>query len=170
MLLVIPHNSIDFWYISFGEKTTNAIIEAGNYYSVLYITPDMSISVIHIGFTLKNITMISHFNKYRCSYNETSDANHTIINNLINIERGILTRFNTKKRAVFRMPKVKEMSTMNCFVNMVGIDPSISVSALGPELNIIMKVSGVWETEDEYGLIFKFFVPGKMNMRSLGDI
>jgi len=167
MLLVVPHQRVDCWYISYGEKTSNAIIDNGNYYSVGYSTPDMSISVLHIGFTLKNMSMSSHFNKYRCIY--SSDIENTsTISNLEMIERGILAGFKTDRRPVYRMGKIKESNTLNCFVNMIGVEPTMAISTLVPNAMIIMKVSGIWETDTEYGVIFKFFIPGKLDSRELG--
>lgn len=163
MLLVISHTKFDPWYISFGEKTSNAIIQQGNFYSVQYSTSDMTISVLHLGFVLNNITMTSHFNKYKCTYNKRDAENISTISKLAEIEHSILSKakFITSKMPVYRMHKVMESNNLNCFVNLTGVSTTTGISTVVPELNIIMKIAGIWETEEEFGLIFKFFVPAK---------
>ena len=133
--------SIDNVY--FYEPIKNSIIENSSFIRLIYSNELMAINGIYIKIDFDNVTKTNDFSKQKITIN--INDNSKIINYIKSIESEILQKINIKrKRKIYKINEqlmtgyIKHLidnKYANCF---------------------ILKISGIWESENEYGLTFKF--------------
>jgi len=145
--------SIDNVY--FSEPIKNSIIENSNFIRLVYSNSLMTLNGIYIKIDFENIYKINDFAKHKITINP--NENQRIINFMRSIENDILEKYNienknqhnkihqTTKQKVYKINEqlmsgyIKHVVDTNKFGNF-----------------FILKISGIWESEKEYGLTFKF--------------
>jgi len=101
---------------------------------------------IYLQINLKIIRIDRFFNKYKCIFN--IEDNKEVIQRIHNIERYILEKIN-----------IKNKDPQFCIIKqlMFGF---IKIFVETPEKqnihSYILKISGVWDAEEEYGITYKF--------------
>lgn len=144
MNLVKTINQYDDKSLFFCEPIKNNIMNDGNYIRILYSTDNMVLNGIYLLVELYDITCEKFYNKYKCSFNI---VNHTdIINKLKIIEEEILKKYKTNK-----IPSYKIYEQIKC--GYIKIFADISNKQYS---SFILKISGIWETQQNYGLTYKF--------------
>ena len=133
--------SIDNVY--FNEPIRNSIIENSSFIRVIYSNELMAINGIYIKIDFDNVTKINDFSKQKININ--INDNLKIINYIKYIETKILEKINIEcKKKIY---KINEQ-LMTGYIKHI-IDNKCANS-------FILKISGIWESENEYGLTFKF--------------
>lgn len=129
----------------FCEPTKNNVMNDGNFIRILYSTPEMTLNGIYFIITLHDIVCEKYYTKYKCSFNVTT---HTeLIQQLQNIEESILYKYSVENKE----PQYKIYEQLrNGHIKLFG--------DIGnkPSAQFMLKISGIWETEDKYGLTYKF--------------
>ena len=147
MNLVLDYDQLNYKYIFFQEAIKNTVMDNSNFIRIIYSTDLFILNGIYVKITLNTKLIEKYFNKYKCSFN--IDANIDVINNLINMEKKILDIVNYKNKvACYRIKDQLLAGFIKMFISK-DHDPS--------NTNFIVKISGIWETKNEYGLTFKFF-------------
>ena len=127
------------------DPIKNNIMSEGNFIRILYSTSYITLNGIYIVITLNNITCEKYFSKYRCFFNMLSHKD--LLDKLQIIEENILNKY----RTVDKIPQYKiyeQIKNGNIKIfNDVG-NKSIC--------SFILKISGIWETQSNYGLTYKF--------------
>lgn len=135
------------YYVLFGEKTKNNIIDNSDFCNILYSTPIFSLNNIIVSFNLYDIFIENYFNKYKCTLNQynahTCDA-------LKQLEQNILFKYETTKQPVFKLSEQIEKKHIKLFSNVH------LYNSLYKDVSIVLKISGLWENDTEYGIIYKF--------------
>ena len=85
-----------------------------------------------------------HYNKYKYSFNV--NAHTDIIDKLKTIEESLLNKIKFNKKPCF---KIYEQ-----FVN--GNIKLFAESPSNKNMRVVLKMSGIWENEHNYGLTYKF--------------
>ena len=141
--------TIDNWndyFVLFGEKIKNKIIEKSDFCNLFYSTELGTFNNIILKISFKNVTIDNYFNKYRC-FNYT---NNPLIQTLLVVEQEILNKYNKKKQKNY---KLRQQLKSNCF-------KFFSTKPYGKQyksqFDVYIKLSGVWENEQECGIIYKF--------------
>ena len=133
--------SIDNVY--FYEPIKNSIIENSSFIRLIYSNELMAINGIYIKIDFDNVTKTNDFSKQKITININDNAK--IINYIKSIESEILQKINIqRKRKIY---KINEQ-LMTGYIKQL-IDNKYANS-------FILKISGIWESENEYGLTFKF--------------
>jgi hypothetical protein len=132
--------------IFFCEPIKNNIMNDGNFIRLLYSTHNIVLNGIFIYITFNEITVEKHYNKYKCCFNVNLCKN--LIDKIKIIEENILKKVNIYDK----IPQLKiyeQMSTGNI---------KIFCDATTPKTNssFILKISGIWENNFNYGLTYKF--------------
>ena len=148
MNIVLDINEFDINNVFFQKPITNTVIDNSDFIRILYSTDLMTLNGIYIKIKLniKNVEM--YYNKYKCIFN--TNENDTIINNLHIIENYILQRYKCNKN---KKNKIYEQLT-NCYVK-IFTENNIFTSDNMPN-DFTLKISGIWETDTEYGITYKF--------------
>lgn len=145
MNVILTHKQFNKNHIYFYEPIENTIMENSKFIKLVYSTEDIIVNGLYL---LMNISITSKENYFKkMKYNFDLNNNKELLGNLFRIEQEILMNYNIPK-------KTKKLS----------IYESLSTGSLKiypfPESNkssnnFILKISGVWENEREYGLTFK---------------
>ena len=133
--------SIDNVY--FNEPIRNSIIENSSFIRVIYSNELMAINGIYIKIDFDNVTKINDFSKQKITIN--INDNLKIINYIKSIEIEILEKINIERKK--KIYKINEQ-LMTGYIKHL-IDNKY-------ENGFILKISGIWESENDYGLTFKF--------------
>jgi hypothetical protein len=143
MNIVKNINQYDEDNIYFCEPIKNNIMNEGKFIRILYSTHNVVLNGIYLLITLNDITCDKYYNKYRCNFNV--NTNKDIIDNLKIIEENILKKIEIKK-----MPQLKIYEQLKNGNIKLFNDVNKSVGSF------ILKISGIWETQFNYGLTYKF--------------
>ena len=157
MLLSLTPEQFEENNIIFSEKTKNTILANGDFYRIYYSDKNMSLNGIFINFKLKRVLIEPYFNKVKCTFDYNS--NTVVINYLKNIEKKILGSLNNNNKNVYRIEEQLSNNFIKIFSELDQYKKKFD------EVDILLKISGIWHNKDEYGITFRFFFthPLKMN-------
>jgi hypothetical protein len=134
--------------IFFCEPTKNNVINEGNFIRILYSNHNFVLNGIYLLIPLNDIFCEKYYTKYKCCFN-TSSHSH-IIQKIQTIEENILKKYQTKnKQPQFKLYEQMNNGNFKIFTN-IGNQSVYS---------FVLKISGIWETQDKYGLTYKFSIP-----------
>ena len=149
MNIVKKFEQYDINNVFFCDPIKNNIINEGDFIRIIYSNQYFTLNGIYLLITFNNITCEKYFAKYRCFFNTA--AHKYVIDNLKIIEEKILEKY----EAINKTPQHKIYEQVNNgnlkIFNDVGNKSVCS---------FILKISGIWETQLNYGLTYKFI---KMN-------
>jgi hypothetical protein len=132
-------------YIFFCEPIKNNVMNEGNFIRIIYSTNNIVLNGIYLLITLNEITCDRYYTKYRCSFNVTNHKE--IIDNLKIIEEDLLKKCEIMdKNPQFKIHEQIKNGNLKIFSD-IGNKTTCS---------LILKISGVWETQNNYGLTYKF--------------
>jgi hypothetical protein len=144
MNLVKSIDQYDNKSLFFCEPIQNNIINDGNFIKILYSPPNMVLNGIYLLVNLYDITCEKYYNKYKCSFNV---LNHReIIDNLKIIEEEILKKYKTNKIPLYKIHEQLRYGYIKVFSDV----------EIKQQCSFILKISGIWETQQNYGLTYKF--------------
>ena len=138
--------------IFFCEPIKNNIMSDGNFIRIIYSTNTISLNGIYLLLNLNDITCEKYYNKYKCIFNTT--LHKDIIENIKIIEENILKKYNIKNKA----PQCKIYEQLK-----IGIIKLFNDIGNKPNGDFILKIAGIWETTNSYGLTYKFFKSTSIN-------
>jgi hypothetical protein len=117
----------------------------GNFIRILYSTNNFVLNGVYLLVTFNDIICEKYYSKYRCCFNVNSHID--IINNLKIIEEEIIKKYETANK----IPQYKIYEQLRN--GNIKIFTDIGNKTV---CSFILKISGIWETEDKYGLTYKF--------------
>ena len=135
-----------------GNKTSNNVME-GYFHRILYSSQYFTLNGVYCLFTLSNMKMEKYFQKMKCCFDY--DKNLKTINKIKMIENTILDKihFDTKKNKILRIAEQLKQG----FIKIIN---ERNYDNYGKSTNntkrILLKISGIWESSDSYGVTFKF--------------
>ena len=130
--------------VVFCDPIKNNIMNDGYFIRILYSTGIMTLNGVYLLINLSDIVCEKYYNKFKCTFNV---FNHKeIIENLKLIEEDILKKYKTDK-----IPSYKIYEQIKCgYIKIYSdIDNNSNTS-------FILKISGIWETQTNYGVTYKF--------------
>lgn len=131
--------------IFFQTPIKNTVIDNSLFIRIVYSTKDLVLNGMFMMVPLKICFVEKSYNKYKCSYN-IGDNQH-IISQIIALEKSILQKLNIQNKIMrFKISDQLKLGFIKLFSN----EPMKETNV------IILKISGVWENEMEYGLTYKF--------------
>lgn len=144
MNLVKTIDQYDNTNLFFCEPIKNNIMSDGNFIRILYSTPIIVLNGVYLFINLYDITSEKYYNKYKCCFNISN--NKDIIDNLKIIEEEILKKHRTDKTPLYKIYEQIKAGYIKIFVDVGNIQ----------QCSFILKISGIWETPNNYGLTYKF--------------
>ena len=131
--------------VYFCDPIKNNIMTEGNFIRILYSTPIFILNGIYLSININQLTIEKYFNKYKCSFDVYSHA--IIIDKIRTIEEGILRKINIRGK----IPQYKIFDQVR--------NGNIKIFSDNVEKNnnlFLLKIAGIWETDYNYGLTYKF--------------
>jgi hypothetical protein len=144
MNIAIPVEEFKINNIFFQDPIKNTVMNDSNFIRVIYSNELLMINGICIEFNLPIVNIDKSFNKYKCTFDYQLSRN--TIQNINKIEADILSKYGFKnKQAIFRISE----QLKNNVIKVTNIN-NININTF------LIKISGIWSTELEYGLTYKF--------------
>jgi len=117
----------------------------GVFIRILYSNDIITLNGIYILVDLNDITCEKYYSKYKCFFNVNTHKH--VIEKLKSIEESILKKYNNRdKIPQFKIYEQVKNGNIKIFTDIE--------ETVGPLF--ILKISGIWETNHQYGLTFKF--------------
>jgi hypothetical protein len=140
-MMVLTIDNFDIHNVYFGNTTKNNVISEGRFSHINYSTHYFSLNAIYLSIPLKMKSINSH-GKTKIFFKKKE--NEAIINKLKLIEEKLLENMSTKTQLKINQYLENEIIVV--------------YSKEKPNFSIILKISGIWETEEQCGLSFKFII------------
>lgn len=149
-------------FVFFCEPIKNNIIENSSFIRIIYSSSIVSLNGIYIKVKIHHNSTDKYYHKYKCFFD--IQQHKDIINKLKHIEETIIHKyfFNCNKK--IPQYKIYEQLTQGHIKAFTNID-TISSSTTNIAANnnndkisdtFLLKIAGLWETDNEYGLTYKF--------------
>ena len=146
--------------IYFGDSIKNTVIDDGIFKPIIYSTENVSTSGVYIIMPFKsiNIEYGSIANKYTYKLNTNDTTNRININKFIQLEKNILDDLfpDTNKIAQYKLTDQLSQGMFKLFD-----ERNVSLNDLIYNTTYILKISGIWETDTQYGITFKLLTYAK---------
>jgi hypothetical protein len=147
MNIVLNLDQYNEQFVYFCEPIKNTIMNDGNFIRILYSTNNVVFNGIYLLISLNDIICEKYYNKYKYIFNINSDEHIKIIEKLKNIEENILKNISIENK----IPQLKINEQLkNGYIKLF---QNIQTNEY---YNFILKISGIWETTNSYGLTYKF--------------
>jgi len=151
MLIALAPKQYNQNAIIFSDRVKNNILNDAHFYRLYYSDEHFTTNGLHIYFTLNNIKIEKYFNKIKCNFDKYKNVN--IVHFLKKLEVTILQCLptHTNKNLIYQIEEqlnnnfIKIFSNTECLTTFKNID-------------ILLKISGIWENSGEYGITFRFYV------------
>jgi hypothetical protein len=129
----------------FCEPIKNNVINDGTFIRIIYSTHNVALNGIYLLLTLNDISSEKYYTQYRCNFNVINHKD--IIDSLKIIEEKLLKKCEIKDK--IPQFKINEQLKNGSFKVFTDICNKVVCS-------FILKISGIWETQYNYGLTYKF--------------
>jgi hypothetical protein len=131
--------------IYFCEPIKNNVMNDGAFIRILYSTSNMVLNGIYILIILNDVVIEKYYNKFKCVFNVAMHKD--IIDKLKVIEDKILNMYNIPNK----LPQYKINEQLKNGNIKIFNDIEYKNNNL-----FVLKISGIWETQTNYGLTYKF--------------
>jgi hypothetical protein len=139
------NKNFDFKYIYLGNTINNRILENGKFTRIYYSTPLCSFNGIYLLLNFQDLEQSNINNTPNCKMKVCIKNNIHIIKQIQQIEETILSVTDIKNKK----------TTCNIYNDL--IKGLIKINYKYDYNKIMLKISGVWETEFSYGLSYKYY-------------
>lgn len=131
--------------VYFCEPIKNNIMNDGNFIRIIYSTSLFVLNGIYIVVSINHNNIDKYYNKFKCTF----DANQykETIDSLRIIEEGLLKKVNIYGK-ISQHKIYEQLKNGNIKVFSESSDKINNI--------FLLKIAGIWETETEYGLTYKF--------------
>ncbi len=150
MLIALTSDQYEPNSIIFSDRIKNNILNNGHFYRIYYSDEHFTSNGLYISFHLKNIKIEKYFNKIKCVFDRYT--NMSIINFIKNLEINILKSLPIRANKVF-IHRIEEQLNNN----FIKIFSNAEWRHESKNINLLLKISGIWENNNEYGITFRFF-------------
>ena len=154
MYLTIIPNDFKINNVIISDKSKNNIIENSFFYRMYYSNNLFSTNGIYIKFNLYDLEIEEYYSKIKCNFSRYDERNKMIIRQLTNIEHQILKNY--IQLTQYPVYTIREQ-LMNYYIKLYHKDNNKHIGNIS-KLTIILKISGLWLTNKEHGLTFRFVI------------
>ena len=157
MYLTIPANDFEINNVIISDKSKNNVIENSFFYRMYYSNDLVSINGIYIKFNLYDLEIEEYYNKIKCNFSRYDDRNKFLIRQLTTIEHEILKNYiQLTQNPVYTIRE----QLMNYYIKLFHKENNRLIGKLS-SVSVILKISGLWLTNKEHGLTFRFIIVDK---------
>tara|TARA_Y100000389_G_scaffold190005_2_gene214407 strand:- start:7802 stop:8326 length:525 start_codon:yes stop_codon:yes gene_type:complete len=157
-------DNVNIYNLIISQASANSIIPESKYYKLLYSTNYLTFYSLYIEIKFKDIS-INHIDNF-ITINEI--VNRDIIYKLKLLEINILKNLNlSNKKCNYKLCECLDTNIIKYVNNYQNISTThnknmtntINNNIISRNSNIILKISGIWESNNYYGISFKFILP-----------
>ena len=149
MYIVLDLYNFKTTHIFYQERIKNTVMDNSNFLRLTYSNELFTLNGIFIKFNLNLYMIEKSFNKFKCLFD--TKTHHDIITQLTEIEKYIMENYShpkvmTKKTPLYRISEQLNNGFLKIFNHIETKEKN----------EFILKIYGIWETDNEYGLTYKF--------------
>lgn len=133
------------------DSIRNTVIDNSSFIRIIYSTDNIALNGIIITIPFNNFVINKYFNKWRCNY--SVDENNDLIKRICDVEKAILQKVNIEHK--IPCYKIHEQLA-NSFVK-IFLEEN-ATNTVAESSHILLKISGIWVSEEEYGITYKFLL------------
>jgi len=147
MFVTIDISEFDINYIFYQEQVKNTVMDNSNFSRILYSNNLFTLNGIFIKFSISLTNIEKIYNKYKCSFDSKNIDNYNVISKIKLIESHTLRTCNHKnKTPIYRITEQLNNNFLKVFNDKTHKENN----------DFILKIYGIWDTEHEYGVTYKF--------------
>lgn len=135
--------------IIFCESVKNNVVNEGTYIRLVYSTPTFVANGVHLCFTVVPTAVDKCYSKYKITFDR--QIYKDVIEKLKIIEEDVVKQVGVEDK----VPHYKIMEQVKYGYLKLSVDDGVAPT-LNKEMVVILKISGVWETDAHYGVTYKF--------------
>ena len=153
MKLVASLEQYDGEYLSFCDSIKNNVVNEGTYLRLIYSTPTFTMHGVHLHFTVTPISFENHHNKCKIKFDK--HIHKELINKLKRIEEEVIAKSDIRGK----IPHYKIFEQIGYGYVKIHMDGELSAPVahvVHAPMKMLLKISGVWETDFNYGVTYKF--------------
>ena len=149
MYLAFNFEQINYNRFFITDVTRNTVMDNSIFKRLTYSTEDITLNGLCVRCNFDSYSIDKYYAKYKCTFDQV--INRNVLLNIALLEKNILD----KNATVNKTPRFSIAEQLqNGFVKVF-----LENNSLNYDCNyILLKISGIWESADEYGLTFKFIV------------
>jgi hypothetical protein len=162
-IISIPINDFSVNSISFGYKINNNIIDNNYFYNITYSTVDYNIINIFTHIYIQDYTIETnksddpHIKKFFFKFKD--EFNLKTIETIRQLEEHILKNANISKIPIYKLYRQFQKQYFNVFMTKHKyLHLNDESKEEEKQKRIYIKITGIWENETEYGLVYKLFI------------
>ena len=148
--LDINNNIFDKNNIIINDKTKNNIMPNSYFSRILYSNENITLNGLYLFFTFQNIRVVNSYKK-KLFYIEQNAHNKKTINQISFIEKQIINKYFSCKTKRYNIQNQLLQNSLKMF------NEDIKEGNYN-KCNFILKISGIWENRNEFGLTYKFLI------------
>jgi hypothetical protein len=152
-----PLEFLNYESIILNEPVKNSVLQYNYFYKLIYSTNILVLTSIFTVFDLTNFIIENDsitFNK--------STNNFDIFNKLITLEEYLLKLLNSSKSKLYKFKEIYDNKTFRFVFNDTNETLENNINTLPiKNYQIVLKISGLWESKEAIGLTYKFILVNK---------
>jgi len=144
------------------DPIKNNVLLESYFYKINYYNNIIIYNGLYIHFELKYLEILND----KIIYN--FEENYNILNELFKIENELLNINNIQKKKNLKIREIIEKKNIkynyidiNSNININNINHFNNINNNSNHIDLILKISGIWKTNENYGLTFKFLICNK---------
>ena len=149
MNIAIDYSEYQSNNIFLSEPVENTVIDNSSFINLIYSTKYFTLSSLYIRFDVNDLKFERKYNKNICHFDLKKNPN---LLQLIEIETNIIFKRMIPNKVInFRMKEQLHKNNFKVYTNIpLNYNEKINKG------EFLLKISGIWETADSYGLTYKF--------------
>lgn len=155
-MFVSIKNKINKNSIIISERKKNNVINDSFFYRLYYSNKNFISNGIVISYDFVFYDYENFFKKIKLNFKEKD--NNESVNKIIELEANLLYFFNSRKKNKYTLRDNLKQG----FIKIQHIEPQLINEIRSKKQNIVLKISGFWETKYEIGLTYRFFICDKI--------
>jgi len=156
--IYMSENNINKNSVLFSESVKNKIMHDSLFTRIIYSNELFSTNAILYSFELIIINASHFYNKYLYKFNPLQNS----ISNIKKIEKNILSSYtqltkttSRQKHPQYKLQEVFDSGYLKTFISNNNTNESDLFNPLHKKVRFCLKMLGVWESNTEYGIIYK---------------
>tara|TARA_R110002012_G_scaffold39997_1_gene110246 strand:+ start:1160 stop:1612 length:453 start_codon:yes stop_codon:yes gene_type:complete len=146
MNVILTEENFDISNIYYNEPIQNTVMNNSKFIKIIYSNEYIILNGLYLLLTFKNISKETYFKKIKVKFDINN--NKELLKFIYKAEEKILNKYSTTKRQ-----KKIIFDTMN--VGSIKLFPDGNDDLNNNKNTFILKISGIWEDQYEYGLTYK---------------
>ena len=145
MNVVLTTDQFNKRHLYYDEPIQNIIMDNSKFIKITYSNELFTLSGVFLSLPLKYIKHEAYYKKIKFTYDITSNENW--LTAIFEIEEAILNKYTCNKRQKKIIYETLNTGSIKIFSN-----DEVSINNYK---SFILKISGIWETDTEYGVTYK---------------